>query len=75
MRRTDQLTRHSCQNPKASIIAADYIEPEAKLGEGEGRRITGDKTCVVLSYHVFTHDASATLILRPEGYCERFKLF
>ena len=69
-RRTDQLTFQD-QNSKASIIAADSIEPEAKLGEGEGRRISGDKTCVVLSCHVFTHDALATLILRPEGYCER----
>ena len=74
--REEQINLHGVvvdqdQNSKESIIAADSIEPEAKLGEGEGRRITGDKTCVVLSYHVFTHDALATLILRPEGYCER----
>ena len=59
------------QNPKASFIAAGYVEPEAKLGEGEGRKKTGNKTCVVLSYHIFSTNTSATLILRPEGFCER----
>ena len=56
-------------NPKASYIRAGYNETTAELGKGEGRRKTG-KNCSKLSYHIFSRNTSATLILRPEGICE-----
>ena len=55
-------------NPKASYIRADYNETTAELGKGEGRRETGTN-CSKLSYHIFTRNHSATLVLRPEGSC------
>ena len=56
-------------NPKASYIRAGYNETTAELGKGEGRRETGNN-CSKLSYHIFTRNHSATLILRQEGICE-----
>ena len=56
-------------NPKASYIRAGYNETTAELGKGEGRRETGNN-CSKLSYHIFTRNNSATLILKPEGICE-----
>ena len=55
-------------NPKASYIRADYNETTAGLGKEEGRRETGTN-CSKLSYHIFTRNHSATLVLRPEGVC------
>ena len=55
-------------NPKASYILASYNEITAGLGKGEGRRETGNN-CSKLSYHIFTRNPSATLVLRPEGSC------
>ena len=57
------------KNPKASYIRAGYNETTAELGKGEGRRETGNN-CSKLSYHIFTRNHSATLILQPEGICE-----
>ena len=57
------------KNPKVSHIRADYSETTAELGKGEGRRETGN-TCNELSYHIFTRNNSATLVLQPEGGCE-----
>ena len=57
------------KNPKASYIRAGYAETTAELGKGEGRRKTGNN-CSELSYHIFTRNYSATLILQPEGICE-----
>ena len=56
-------------NPKASYIRAGYNETTAELGKGEGRRETGNN-CSALTYHIFTRNNSATLILQPEGICE-----
>ena len=56
------------QNQKKSYIRAGYNETTAELGKGEGRRETG-KNCSELSYHIFTRNPSATLILQPEGSC------
>ena len=56
-------------NPKASYIRAGYNETTAELGKGEGRRKTGNN-CSALSYHIFTRNHSATLILQQEGICE-----
>ena len=56
-------------NPKASYIRAGYNETTAELGKGEGRRETGSN-CSALSYHIFTRNNLATLILQPEGICE-----
>ena len=55
-------------NPKASYIRAGYTETTAELGKGEGRRETGTN-CSKLSYHIFTRNHSATLVLQPEGVC------
>ena len=55
-------------NPTASYIRAGYNETTAELGKGEGRRKTG-KNCNNLSYHIFTRNTSATLILQPESVC------
>ena len=55
----------------ASFIRARYNESSAKLGEGEGIIKTGSN-CTRLTYHIFTNNiSSATLVLQPEGYCER----
>ena len=55
-------------NPKASYIRAGYNETTAELGKGEGTRETGNN-CSKLSYHIFTRNHSATLILQPGGIC------
>ena len=55
-------------NPKASYIRAGYTETTAELSRGEGRRETGTN-CSKLSYHIFTRNHSATLVLQPEGSC------
>ena len=57
------------QNQKKSYIRAVYNETTAELGKGEGRRETGNN-CSELSYHIFTHNPSATLFLQLEGSCE-----
>ena len=57
------------KNFKASYIRAGYSETTAELGKGEESRKTGNN-CRKLSYHIFTRDHSATLILQPEGNCE-----
>ena len=54
------------ENPKASVIRADYSEPTAQLGKGEGRKKTGNR-CGKLPYHIFTASTSATLTLQPRG--------
>ena len=54
-------------NPKASYIRAGYNKTSAELGKGEGRRETNN--CTNLSYHIFTRNTSATLVLQPEGVC------
>ena len=41
----------------------------AELGKGEGKRKTGNN-CSELSYHIFTRNYSATLILQSEGIYE-----
>ena len=56
-------------NPKASYIRAGYTETSAEFGKGKGRRETGNN-CSKLSYHIFTRNPSATLVLQPEGVCE-----
>ena len=55
-------------NPKASYIRAGYNEITAGLGKGEGRRETGNN-CSKLSFHIFTRNHSATLVLQPESSC------
>ena len=54
-------------NPMTTYIRANTIT--AELGKGEGRRET-DNNCSKLSYHIYTRDTLATLILQPEGVCE-----
>ena len=56
-----------------SSIMAHYTEVPAKLGEGEGRQLVYDY-CTNMSYHIYTEADSATLVLQPEGYCERSPL-
>ena len=56
-------------NPLPSIIRASYEETAADLGEGEGREKISN--CTTLTYHIFTVDSSASLVLQPEGVCER----
>lgn len=58
-------------NPKPSFLRARYGEINSVLDKGEGRRAINK--CSNLSYHIFTSDDSATLILSPEGFCERSK--
>ena len=61
------------RNPVPAIVRATYAVTTAVLGEGEGRiQFTG--SCRTVAYHLFTADTSATLILRPEGVCERSSL-
>ena len=61
------------RNPVPAIIRATYAVTTAILGEGEGR-IQFNGSCRKVAYHLFTADTSATLILRPEGVCERSPL-
>ena len=56
-------------NPRTTYIRAKYNTTTAELGKGEGRRET-DNNCSKLSYHIYTRDTSATLILQLEGVCE-----
>ena len=56
-------------NPIQSFIRAGYVNSSAQLDIGEGRKETTNN-CTNLSYHFFTSNASAVLLLRPEGYCE-----
>ena len=58
------------KNPKASYIIASYTETTTVLRRGEDRRETDNKICSKLSYHIFTDNPSATLILQPEGSCQ-----
>ena len=58
------------KNPKASYIIAHYSETTTVLRRGEDRRETDNKICSKLSYHIFTDNPSATLILQPEGSCQ-----
>ena len=60
------------QHSLASIIKANYEESSAELGKGEGRKRSNE--CNLLSYHIFTAYDSATLVLQPEGPCERSPL-
>lgn len=59
-------------NPKASKIQALYKEPLAELAAGEHKRKI-NRLCTRLSYHIFTVESTATLILRAEGikFCEQ----
>ena len=57
------------KNPRTTYIKTKYNTTTAELGKGEGRRETGNN-CSKLSYHIYTRDTSATLILQPEGVCE-----
>ena len=61
------------RNPVPAIIRATYGVTTAVLGEGEGR-IQFNGSCRTVAYHIFTADTSATLILHPEGVCERSSL-
>ena len=60
--------RHSLE----SVVKANYEEPSAELGKGEGRQLL--RKCNAASYHIFTVQGSATLVLRPEGSCEQSPL-
>ena len=56
--------------PIESSVLAYYQKISAKLGEGESiQRVHSN--CTHLSYHVFAESSSATLVLQPEGPCER----
>ena len=59
-------------SPVPSIIRAYYVETTADLGEGEGRNSLNN--CTTLTYHIFTVDSSASLVLQSEGFCERSPL-
>ena len=59
--------------PVSSVVRASYEETTAGLGEGEGRHRL-NSSCTQLNYHIFTVDTSATLVIQPEGFCERSKL-
>ena len=56
------------QNPKASVIIAEYKETEANLGELESKNKV-NKTCTKLSYHVLTSSTTATLSLQLQEHC------
>ena len=57
-------------NPKTSFIRAEYNELTAQLDKQEAKVETGI-SCNKLSYHIFTNSTSATLVLRPDGYCQQ----
>ena len=61
------------KNRVPSVIRGSYENITAILGEGEGRKKLND-SCTTLHFHIFTVDSSATLILQPEGFCERSPL-
>ena len=56
-----------------SSISAYYTNISAKLDKGE-RRQAVYQHCTKMSYHIYTEANSATLVLQPEGYCERSPL-
>ena len=57
-------------NPGWSVIRAFYVEPVAELDVGESRK-TVDRVCTNLSYHIFTVESSATLVLQLlDNLCE-----
>ena len=54
-----------------SFIRASYnSESTAVLGKAETRIKTSNCACSKLSYHFFSKNTSATLLLQPEGYCK-----
>ena len=57
------------ENPGLSIIRAFYVEPLAELDVGEWRN-TANRMCTNLSYHIFTVESSATLVLQLLDKCE-----
>ena len=57
------------ENPGLSIIRAFYVEPLAELDVGEWRN-TANRMCTNLSYHIFTVESSATLVLQLVDKCE-----
>ena len=61
------------ENPGLSIIRAFYVEPLAELDVGEWRN-TANRMCTNLSYHIFTIESSATLVLQLLDKCENSTL-
>ena len=57
------------ENPGLSIIRAFYVEPLAELDVGEWRN-TANRMCTNLSYHIFTVESSATLVLQLLDKCQ-----
>ena len=57
------------ENPGLSIIRAFYVEPLAELDVGEWRN-TANRRCTNLSYHIFTIESSATLVLQLLDKCQ-----
>ena len=61
------------RNPKGSSIIAHFRDADAKLGEGEEMKETGNN-CTKLSYHIITDSPSATLSLQPVEHCYNSRL-
>ena len=61
------------ENPGQSTIRAFYAEPLAELDVGEWRK-TANRMCTNLSYHIFTVESSATLVLQLLDKCENSTL-
>lgn len=59
--------------PVTSFISANYKETLADLDKGESRQLVYNN-CTTYSYHVYTEICLATLVLQPEGPCQRSPL-
>ena len=57
-------------NPGSAIIGAHYLSSQADLDVGEARKEI--RQCTEISYHVFTTQSSATLLLHIIGNCEQY---
>lgn len=60
-------------NPVKSIVRSSYKEVTAALDKGEGSTEAPDK-CAMFSYHIFTAQSEAELVLEPAGPCRQSPL-